>query len=488
MKQKRDSITRRWIINTLLVIATLLIVISVSVSAMIRNNYYKAVYSTLRSASTDVILTILNLYGGSRNDNFYAGAIDFVENFSSKNIMDVWVIDKTGRVIVSSSGFEIKEDMSIPEYNIAVTSKIGQAEWTGRLPSGEKIMALTTILTLPDGGNAGAVRYMISLEEVDGQLIVIFFIIAVCCLFAIALVVISGMFFVRSIIRPIQEISVTANQIAQGDLNARIDHYFHNDEIGALCETINSMASELSAAEKIKLDFISTVSHELRTPLTAIMGWGETLLQIGDTDSAMQKRGLAVIVNEVSRLSGIVEELLDFSKMQSGRMELRIEKVDVLAELDETVFYFKERAISEGIELLYNVPHTPAPMNADADRIRQVFINILDNSFKYTEQGGKINIIADVVNANLLKISISDTGCGIPTENLPKVKEKFYKVNNSVGGSGIGLAVSDEIVRMHGGVLEIDSILGEGTTVTITLKIEEIQLFDENGENDDKEE
>lgn len=307
----------------------------------------------------------------------------------------------------------------------------------------------------------------------------IVFLIVICFIFAVIMVVTSGVFFLRSIIKPIKQISTATKLIASGNLEAKIENNFQNDEIGELCETINHMASELSESEKIKNDFISTISHELRTPLTAIKGWGETLMQVGDTDAALTQRGMSVIINEVSRLSGIVEELLDFSKMQSGRMNLRIEKIDVLAELDETVFTFKERAISDGIEIIYNVPHIPTPMDADADRIRQVFVNILDNSLKYTEQGGKINIFAELDTSTRLKISISDTGCGIPTESLPRVKEKFYKINNSVRGSGIGLAVADEIVKLHGGNISIDSILGEGTTVTITFPVDEVILDEE---------
>ncbi len=328
---------------------------------------------------------------------------------------------------------------------------------------------------------AFVVGYILSLDNINNQLKSVISIIILCCVFTLVLVVVSGMIFIRSIIKPIRDIGITAKLIAEGNYNARINHNNHNDEITELCEIINNMAGELSETERMKNDFISTISHELRTPLTAIMGWGETILQIGDTDAALTKRGMGVIISEVTRLSGMVEELLDFSRMQSGRMDLHIEKIDVLAELDETVFAFKERAVSEGIELVYNAPHLPTPMDADADRIRQVFINILDNSLKYTEQGGKITVFADIKNVTSLNISISDTGCGIPTEYLPKVKEKFYKVNNSVRGSGIGLGVADEIVKLHGGSLTIDSILGEGTTVSINFVIDEVILDEERG-------
>ena len=167
----------------------------------------------------------------------------------------------------------------------------------------------------------------------------------------------------------------------------------------------------------------------------------------------------------------MVEELLDFSRMSSGRLQLKFETIDLLAELDEIVFSFKERAIREGIELVYNVPQAPAPANGDASRIRQVFINILDNSLKYTTHGGKIIVTADMTEKSALTVTIADTGAGIPAEDLPHVKEKFYKANSTVRGSGIGLAVVDEIVKLHEGTLTIDSVLGEGTTVRVTLPL-----------------
>jgi len=478
---KIGGITKRWVYNTLGVIVALMVVFVVIISFIIRNNYYKTVNSTLNAQSSDVVNTFFNLYSGQTKDNFSECAHEFVESFADKNIMEVWVIDGSGKVIVSSSGFDVSSDSSMPDYTDAINSKLERGEWTGRLDSGEKVMAMSSMITLSDGQQHGAVRYIISLEDIDNQLFLVVFLIVLGCIFALLLVVTSGMFFIRSIIKPIRNISTTAKLIAGGDLDARIDNYLHKDEIGELCETINHMAGELSESEKIKNDFISTISHELRTPLTAIKGWGETLLQVGDTDAALTKRGMGVIISEVSRLSGIVEELLDFSRMQSGRMNLRIEKIDVLAELDETVFTFKERAVSDGIEMIYNAPHIPTPMDADADRIRQVFINILDNALKYTEQGGKITVFAELENPTRLNISISDTGCGIPTEYLPKVKEKFYKINNSVRGSGIGLAVADEIVKLHGGILSIDSILGEGTTVTVTLPVDEVVFEEERG-------
>ena len=266
---------------------------------------------------------------------------------------------------------------------------------------------------------------------------------------------------------PIKKIGDIARRIAQGDFSARIEKS-RDDEIGVLCDTINEMAVELGASEKMKNDFISSVSHELRTPLTAIKGWAETLTNTAGEDKETTDRGMGVIIRESERLSGLVEELLDFSRMQNGRMTLILEKIDILAELGEAVYMFSERAASEGKFLLYEEPEMLSPVMGDVNRLRQVFVNIIDNALKYTGKGGTINVIAQEENG-VIRIIISDTGCGIPAEHLPNVKKKFYKANQTVRGSGIGLALADEIMALHKGSLEIESHEGIGTAVTISI-------------------
>ena len=416
-----------------------------------------------------------NLYYNT-DEQFENRAREFVENFKAKDSMEVWVIDKNGKVIISSSGFPIDGSPEMPDYQEALASKTasGTARWIGRLPSGEKVMTLTQLL----GENGGAVRYLISLEGIDNQVSTFILIIFLFAFWRLR----WWQCLVLSSFNPLSSRSCRSmrqrKKFAHGDFSSRIDSHHYNDEISELGETINYMASELSEADRVKNDFISTISHELRTPLTAIKGWGETLLQVGDTDPTLLSKGMQVIIDESGRLTGIVEELLDFSRMQNGKLSMRMEKIDVLAELDDAVFVFRERALREGIELIYNVPHLPAPMNGDANRIKQVFVNILDNAFKYTEQGGKVIVVANITNTTL-EIMVGDTGCGIPEGDLPHVTEKFYRSNVSARGSGIGLAVVDEIVKLHHGTLKINSVVGEGTTVSVLFTIDPVVLPDE---------
>lgn len=142
--------------------------------------------------------------------------------------------------------------------------------------------------------------------------------------------------------------------------------------------------------------------------------------------------------------------------------------MDILAELEEAVLIYTEKAKHEGIEVIYNEPEMLPFVYGDRNRIRQVFINVIDNAIKYSEQGGIVSVEA-LCEKDKIKISVSDKGCGIPKEDLPKVKNKFYKANNNKRGSGIGLAVANEIVEMHGGRLDIISEQGVGTTVIITI-------------------
>lgn len=470
---KLEGITQRWIINILGVIAIFFVVVFIVFVSTMKSHYYTNVESILSSgASTSAVSYFTsNLEMGTSLEQ---SASQFIDSYSYKEKTTTWIIDSDGEVILSSSGFAIdKQDM--PDYNQALKNDAGVGKFVGRLDSGEKVMAICRIIKNPQGDIAGAVRVMASLKQVDDQIIKLIFLIAFALIIIFGIIVFSNLFFIRSIIFPVQEITETTKKIAQGDYSVRIEKKY-NDEIGNLCDSINSMAEEISTTDKMKNDFISTISHELRTPLTSIKGWGETLtFGLDESVDEITRKGLEVIVKEAGRLEGFVEELLDFSRLQSGRMNLKLAKTDIFAELDETVFTFRERAMREGIEVKYSIPEMPAIADADANRLRQVFMNILDNALKYSRAPSKIFVKAQYIkrdSSDFVSIAIADQGCGISKEDLPHVKEKFYKANVSVRGSGIGLAVTNEIINLHHGNLEIDSEEGKGTLVTIYLPIE----------------
>ena len=471
---KVEGITRRWLINIIGVIVFMFILAFVVSSFGIKTYYYNTAESIVNSGVSESAVS----YFKNNLDNGYsleASAVDYINSYSYKSRTTLWIIDNDGNIILSSSGFSVpKQEM--PDYNQAMQSGGDVAKFIGKLDNGEKVMAVCRAITDSSGNEIGAIRVMTNIEELDNQVKTICFFIAAVFLVIILIIIYSNRFFIRSIITPVKEINEATKLIAQGNLNVRIEKQY-NDEIGDLADSINTMATEIAAADKMKNDFISTISHELRTPLTSIKGWGETLI-IGNQDNfdGLTRKGLQVIVNEAGRLEGFVEELLDFSRLQSGRMQLKLTQTDILAELMETVFTFTERAVREGYNVKYNIPDLPSVANADPNRLKQVFMNILDNALKYSRPGSSIFVKADFVykeDKAFVKIAIADQGCGISAEDLPHVKEKFYKANVSVRGSGIGLAVTNEIVTLHGGSLDIDSVEGKGTLVTILLPIEQ---------------
>ena len=472
------GITKRWATNTLLITALILLVLVAACVIFFTSYYRNYVVNYLSGYANETVITYFTPYVDGDDVVFSQKAKEFTDSFADKSRIEVQVIDKTGNVLVSSSGFASDEQIkTMGDVKDAQKTNTGVCKWFGYNRNGEHIASVAMVLPQTKNGEfSGAVRFMTSMRGIDRQILSFSFILLAVYVVALFFVALSGVFFVQTIVAPLQKINETAKLIAKGNYDVRIESEDKNeDEITDLAKSINTMINEVAVADKMKNDFISTVSHELRTPLTAIKGWGEMLKELDGEDREISRRGTEVIINESERLSHLVEELLDFSRMQSGNLTLRLEKIDVLAELDEAVFVFKERSKRDSIEINYNAPEIPAPMMGDPNRIKQVFVNILDNAFKYNKQGGYVKVDAKV-DDGVLTINFSDTGCGIAPEDLPNVKKKFYKANIQVRGSGIGLAVVDEIIKLHNGDIEINSEVDVGTTVTIVLPIEKVSV------------
>lgn len=460
------GVSRRWLVNTIGVVFLILAISITTLSLMVQSSTYNGIELALAGRADELLNWLSSSSGETNTSSGFVGIVrDYIEDFPDKNNMEIMALDQSGQVFITSTGFEPDHDQEMPDYEEALLSSTGDGKWVGRLNTGEKAMAITRVVRDENGGLIGSVRYLVSMEQADRQISLIIFILVAAGIFIMLLLTLSGVYFIRSILVPVRQLSQSARQIAQGDFAVRIDKA-KDDEIGELCDAINDMAGELGAAEQMKNDFISSVSHELRTPLTAIKGWAETLQEGADPDTA--DKGMKVIIRESERLSGLVEELLDFSRLQNGRMRLMVSKLDILSELDQAVYMFTDRARTEQKQLNYEETPVLPPVYGDVDRLRQVFVNIIDNALKYTSPGGTI-VVSSREDSGWVRVVISDNGCGIPAEHLPNVKKKFYKANQLVRGSGIGLAVADEIVRLHGGTLEIESQENVGTSVTISL-------------------
>ena len=286
-----------------------------------------------------------------------------------------------------------------------------------------------------------------------------------------AYIVVVNVWFDHYISKPIQDLTDSAKRIANGSYGTQVPTSGDN-EIGELTSEINQMSEKIAQSDKTTTEFISQISHELRTPLTAILGWSETL----QYDPAIQGdslRGVKIISKEAERLTGMVADLLEFTRIQDGRFNLRIELIDLAAELEDSLMTYGNLMQEAGIEVNYTAPEYDIPLiSGDPERLKQVFLNLLDNAAKHGGDGGVVDAKLSFYKS-YVTIEIRDYGHGIPANELPHVKERFYKGSSKNRGSGIGLAVCNEIITRHGGILNISNAEGGGCLAQIKLPLSE---------------
>ncbi len=464
------KVTRRWLINGLGAVVALLVMIEFAAAFLIRSYYYQQAQNSLYIRAVS-LSDMLSLYVDDADFNFKDSAKTYIEDFSERHKVEFQILDTTGAILASSTGF-LPQSQALPDYqsalqNFSADSNEAWGVWNGKSAVGQNVLALTMLVTKSDHTVCGAIRYVVALDNIDKQVTLVTSAIIAFGFAILFFVMLISSYFVNSILRPLTEIGDAANKIAQGNYSHRIEKQY-DDEIGDLCDTINGMASQIESADQLQNEFIASVSHELRTPLTAIKGWSETLKDGGIDDRELLNRGLDVIGSETERLAGIVEELLDFSRIQKSKPTDVKEKLDVYAEIQEAVFLLNDRAKKQGVSLTCAEQEALPPIQGNGDRLRQVFVNIIDNAIKYAKPNGSIHVDAAPM-AGGVQVVISDNGIGISERDLPLVTERFYRATNTQPGSGIGLAVAKDIITAHGGTLLIESELDKGTVVTVTL-------------------
>ena len=471
MANNRIEITglrKRWLVSSLSPIFVVALLVAGTFCVVMANYYYNMMLDGLktRAANASEYFTSNTM---TSIGEFYQSANSFAAEFSDRDKMELQFINSSKKIMVSSYGLTAGMSPDTPNIIAAFQSK--QIEpFRGVDPhTGEHIMSVCAPLLLDDQV-VGAMRYVTSLSAVTRELLITVGVAVGLLIVGIGMVYVSNMVFINNVVEPVAEVTEAAKRIAGGSYGAQMENHYR-DEIGQLIDAINNMSSQISKSEKVKSEFISSVSHELRTPLTAINGWGETLLE--DNDPAQLKRGVGIILKESRRLTNMVEELLDFSKMEDGRFTLSIEPVDIQAEFEDTIYTYMELFKQDGIELHYEdrCEELTPPIPGDPERLKQVFCNVLDNAAKHGGAGKRIDA-AVTAGEGWITITVRDHGPGIPEAELPFVKQKFYKGSSKARGSGIGLAVCDEIIRLHEGSFEIGNAEGGGCVVTITLPAE----------------
>ncbi len=462
------SLRQRWILNSALPVFMLLALAVGGMSIGISNYYYKGMLDGLERQARAQAGAFIDYFMDQGFANYLQRANQAISDYTDKERVELQFLSSTGGIQASStSNLTVGTHPGTEDISRAVeTNKISY--YRGADPkTGEQILAVSHPLTV-NGKVVGVMRFVTSMRQVTVQVRMTVLAVVLVAVLCLLLVVSSNLIFINNVVEPVAVVSDAAKWISQGSYGFTLENKY-TGELGELIDNINDMSMKISQNEKMKTEFISSVSHELRTPLTAISGWGETLLADPDRDQIQLHRGLRIILNESRRLSGMVEELLEFSKMEDGRFTLQLEDVDLQAEFEDSVFTYRELFRQEGIELHYEpgVEVLPA-ISGDPERLKQVFCNVLDNAAKHGGAGKRIDA-SMTREGSAQVIRVRDYGPGIPEAELPYVKQKFYKGSSKARGSGIGLAVCDEIVRLHGGVFEIANAEGGGAVVTIRL-------------------
>ena len=462
-RQRSGAIRRRWLINTLAASFSILTITVVVFAVAMYSYYTSTVMATLESQAQ----TVAGMFQSYTESSYRYAARQYINQFQEKNKMEVQFLTAGGRILLSSlmdisGGYPGTEDV---ERAIATQET---ASWQGRDPATRDSIVAASAPIVYNGTVVGVVRMVSSIRLINRQMAIL---TATAGGFALVILISIGLYsssFIRRILDPVSRVTETARRIAAGSYGVQMEKR-SDDEMGELIDAINDMSLKIDRAEKTQNEFISSVSHELRTPLTAINGWAETLYNGEVTEPEDVRKGLGIVVSEARRLTNMVEELLEFSRIETGRFNLSVEPLDIKAELEDAVYTYREFFRRKGLELNYReCPQEFPPIDGDPARLRQVFCNLLDNADKHGGAGGRVDVSLDE-EEGWIAIRIRDYGPGVPEEELPFVKYKFYKGSSKARGSGIGLAVCEEIVGYHGGRLDVDNAPGGGCVVTVWL-------------------
>ncbi|NLL29968.1 MAG: HAMP domain-containing histidine kinase [Clostridiales bacterium] len=444
----------------LVTISLIIVILNILLMIFLRKYYYDNTEDLLRSR-INVSLSLYEKYFHKNNLNEIIN--DDIDIFWKDNNVQVEIFDKNKELLMDSIG--VKDEAFIKEEDVMRAAKGETSRWIGNVNyTKSKVMAVSSPIIIR-GEIIGIIRLITSLDDVNRIITNVILRFSLVSIIAFVIGIFLSILLADKIIKPIKYLTEVAKEMGSGNLKIRSTIKSKN-EIGQLSNTLNFMAGEVESREQLKNEFISSVSHELRTPLTAIKGWSITLRD-DETDKETLELGLNIIEKEADRLTGMVEELLNFSNLLNENMKLNIESTSISKLLNEVKAIMERRALSEKINFIVN-NKTEKTIDVDINRIKQVFINLLDNAFNFTEENGEVRVDVYEEGESIIFL-IKDNGCGIKKEDLPRVKEKFFKGRNSKSKNGIGLSICDEIIKLHKGELKIISQEGMGTEVFVIL-------------------
>ncbi|WP_342424873.1 HAMP domain-containing sensor histidine kinase [Paenibacillus sp. FSL E2-0178] len=462
----KKGMRRQIVLHYILVVFVALLLVETIFLLAIRTYYYDSIYSKITTHISAGETFVKYEFSAERSPNQLLNLLDFF----NLEYTELEVLTLNGDIITSSTGFQPDRTITTSDVPEAVGGSVGR--WVGRQAgTNESVMAVSKMVQI-NSHETYILRYLTSMEGVNKDLLNLTLLSIGIGAAVMSIVVLFSFGLANSIVRPLNNITAVSAQMAKGKFTTRIKGDYRY-EIAELASTLNYMAEEIVRSNQIKDDFISSISHELRTPLTSIKGWSETLIS-GGYDPEETKLGMGIISKESDRLIGLVEEILDFSKLQQNEMKLSIAQVDIKVLLQETLLNIWAKAEKKRIHLLLECEETIF-IRGDANRLKQVFLNLVDNAVKFSPEDSSIVLSAERLSNTEMAVTVRDSGIGISEAHLSRVRDRFFQVDALNGGTGLGLAISQQIVELHNGKLEMDSELGKGTQVTVILPLDDVQ-------------
>ena len=387
--------------------------------------------------------------------------------FYRQNDTQVQILDNSGVVLFDSQASnQVGKKLETIDVNSAIEGKQEFIK-SKRESTGDKVLSLSYPLVSSEQ-QVGIIRLTSSLEKVDKRISDDTFWYILFGLIVIFAALIISFFAATNFIKPINDLIDVSEKLATGDYSVGAN-VKGNNEISELAITLNNLSENIVKREDMKNEFISSVSHELRTPLTSIKGWAITLQapEIQKNDD-MMSQGLKIIEDEGDRLSMMVEDLLDFSRLSSTNYKYDKEKLDIVELSKQIHTQLYPRTQSQNIDFKFVTIYKNIMVYADKNRMKEVLINIIDNAIKFTDEGGNIDLIIDQ-NEDKVLITVKDNGEGIKEDEIAFVASKFYKGSSSKSHTGLGLSICEEIIKGHGGKLVIKSKYTVGTSVIVEI-------------------
>ena len=471
----------------ILIIILLMVVVLVFLINGVQNFYTKQFYSNMETVFTQTeLVNELRLAAEEEKTEAVSRMDDILSAFSG-----VLGIDRSNRhyYILSGETGQVYTSSNTDENVIlTITPNILEAILgTGALKGSSRLdyMDVAVPIESKETGSKYVIYIIDNKQTVQNLNEEIFTLILQAVLIGFAISIVISLIISGTLLSPIRGMTTAAEAMADGDFSKKIK-VESEDEIGILARTFNDMAAqietmlaELKKAEMLRREFVANVSHELRTPLTSIRTYAETMSDSREIPKEKEDEFLRVIMNESDRMAKIVQDLLELSRFDSGTSVLSIGRFSIERSVRDVyaavVLEAKRHQQELNLEMEWKMPN----IRGDRARIEQVLMNVISNALKYTPDGGRIDITGSSGNGNVY-IRIEDTGMGIPENELERVFDRFYRVDKArsreSGGTGLGLSIAKEIISKHGGDIIIKSKQGVGTTVTVTLPIEGVEL------------